>query len=922
MGSVYKPKTLCAHQRQAIRDGASTEPLESSGPEPCIQCKTESRRALNYRLKLIAGLLMPFALQALDVTIVASALPFIAIDFDEVAELNWIVSAFNLTSAAFIPFWGQMADIFGRHTSLQAVLILMTIGSALCTGAPTSSFPVLLLGRGFQGVACAGISVLVRVIIADKVTLQENAKNWSFFALTGGLSYAIGPVIGGYLTAASWRWCFAINLPICVLGIAVIFFVLREELVGPQPLHGVDDDAVVTNPKATISRRLMTIDIGGQLLFLFGFGLMILAFTWAGSTYGWVSVEVLVPLILGAVVFAGWLFYEYMMVPERALGQKLWFQKPMVPWHLILNRNVGLLFYINFATGMAMYSVNLSPPILVLYFVDLYFTLILGYSASKAGVQLLYYTPGIGGGVYAAMVFCNVWPRNTFLPLFLGSTIEAVGIGLLAWAMYTGKTGTIYGMIAFSGVGTGLRFMPGTLHAVGFFPKSIATIVSLMGIALPFGGALSLTIMTTVYNNLIAEDARMAFVWAFVAICPFMGICIVCAACLGNVGIVKPKPGEEGQSRRSSSSQANPGIGGREKPSPMAVARPSSSIILLSPTNQVLLLHRVQTSTSFPSAHVFPGGNISPFHESGCPLPPPGSPDRHRDSPAYRLAAIRETFEDNPLLTVPEADREEARRQVHGDVLNFQDWVRRDLGGTLCVDELVPFTRWVTPPNMPKRFTTQMYLFLMPPLGPAAPAGDGAVGVDVDADVDVVQTPTPDGGIEHTAATFADAGEWLRRQDRGEIVLFPPQCYLLALVAEMLGSVPLREGGGGGGGDHARYVAQRKALLDFVGRAPASAEVGLAAESRRGPHPTALIPWSEKVMSPQTLFIRDSDRRIVLGIDKPGPELKGSGRGGDFERVVLVKFTKQGPTRVEVRNREDVLQEEKEVKGKREAAKL
>lgn len=145
------------------------------------------------------------------------------------------------------------------------------------------------------------------------------------------------------------------------------------------------------------------------------------------------------------------------------------------------------------------------------------------------------------------MVFCNIWPRNTFVPLFLGSTVEAVGIGLLAWAMSTGKTATIYGMVAFSGVGTGLRFMPGTLHAVGFFPHSIATVISLMGIALPFGGALSLTIMTTVYNNLVAEGQEMAFVWAFVAICPFMGLCIVCAACLGNVGIVKPEPGEEGE---------------------------------------------------------------------------------------------------------------------------------------------------------------------------------------------------------------------------------------------------------------------------------------------------------------------------------------------------------------------------------------
>lgn len=257
-----------------------------------------------------------------------------------------------------------MADIFGRHTSLQAVLILMTLGSALCTGAPTNSFPVLLLGRGFQGVACAGISVLVRVIISDKVSLQENAKNWSFFALTGGCSYAIGPVIGGYLTSASWRWCFGINLPICVLGIVIVLFVLRKELVGPQPLPGVDDEITLatTRPESkaapTVLRRLMTIDIGGQLLFLFGFGLIILAFTWAGDTYAWGSYEVIVPLVLGVLVALAWLGYEYLMAPGRVLGKKFSSQTPMIPWRFIKNRNVGLLFYINFSSGMAIYSVS------------------------------------------------------------------------------------------------------------------------------------------------------------------------------------------------------------------------------------------------------------------------------------------------------------------------------------------------------------------------------------------------------------------------------------------------------------------------------------------------------------------------------------------------------------------------------------
>lgn len=62
-----KLKPPCVHQRQAIQNGESAK---GSGEEasPCEQCKAESHRALIYRLKLIAGLLMPFALQALDVT--------------------------------------------------------------------------------------------------------------------------------------------------------------------------------------------------------------------------------------------------------------------------------------------------------------------------------------------------------------------------------------------------------------------------------------------------------------------------------------------------------------------------------------------------------------------------------------------------------------------------------------------------------------------------------------------------------------------------------------------------------------------------------------------------------------------------------------------------------------------------------------
>lgn len=82
------------------------------------------------------------------------------------------------------------------------------------------------------------------------------------------------------------------------------------------------------------------------------------------------------------------------------------------------------------------------------------------------------------------------------------------------------------------------------------------------------------------------------------------------------------------------------------------------------------------------------------------------------------------------------------------------------------------------------------------------------------------------------------------------------------------------------------------------------------------------VPWAEKVMSPLALMFRKSDGRSVLALDKPGPELKDGGRGGDYERVVLVKFSKEGPRDVEVRLRKEVLAEGRAFSEKEGKAKL
>ncbi|KAL2261638.1 hypothetical protein VTK26DRAFT_3707 [Humicola hyalothermophila] len=376
----------------------------------------------------------------------------------------------------------------------------------------------------------------------------------------------------------------------------------------------------------------------------------------------------------------------------------------------------------------------------------------------------------------------------------------------------------------------------------------------------------------------------------------------------------------------------------RPKKAPAAL-RPSASILLLSPTNQVLLLHRVGTSSSFASAHVFPGGNLSSFHEGTQDISA-DSPEIHRDSLAYRLAAIRETFEESGillarksgsqgLLHVPDDVREAGRKKIHGNEVRFTDWLK-SVGGEPDVDNLIPFTRWITPPGPPKRFTTQMYLYMLP-LSTAPPLPGGLQHRTAPQQAALVHAPTHDGGLEHTAATFDAPQAWLARARSNDIILFPPQFYLLHLVSSFLRRRP---GDGHGEAeaeaetetaaeaetDTGRLQAQRDALLRFLNTVPPTV-TSSSSSGHRKPHPTAAIPWRDKVMSPSVMFVRRADGRLVLGLDKPGKELQGTERGGDWDRVVLVNFRKEGPRDVEVRWREEVLQEEREMEAREEKKK-
>ncbi|KIW19771.1 hypothetical protein PV08_00345 [Exophiala spinifera] len=535
----------------------------------CPQCTQEKSAVRKYRWKLLFCLLPAFFCASLDLTIVATALPQIASHFDKFNQLNWIVTAFTLTSTAFIPVFGQLADIFGRHLSLQIAVVLLILGSVLCAAAPV--WPVLLLGRGFQGVGTAGVSNVAMIVLADSVSLKEQAINTSIFQLMNGIGYSVGPVIGGYITNSDWRYCFVLAAGMSAVSFFTIFL-LRGDLK-PGKISLSHPPAGQTRVQA-LSSGLATLDFGGIFLFIFGVGLIIVGTAWGGSTFPWSSGAVISTTVLGAVLILAFLAWESLLSPGRVLSRRMPRTVAMIPSSALAAKDVSLVCFIAAATGAALYS--------VFYFIGIYFTLVEAYSSSHAGTQLLYYVPGIGVGVYLAIFICNVYPRQTFYPLLIGTVVETAGIAALAYATKVRDRTLVNVLMGIAGAGTGMRFMPSSLHLSGMFRSQLAAVYSLLRFALPFGGTLALTIMGSVFQNkmstyfgssavtnsdgfslhntasldsignlpeaqqnAIRAQGATATMWSFISILPILALSLFASAGLGNVWIPRHKSGDE-----------------------------------------------------------------------------------------------------------------------------------------------------------------------------------------------------------------------------------------------------------------------------------------------------------------------------------------------------------------------------------------
>jgi EmrB/QacA subfamily drug resistance transporter len=190
---------------------------------------------------------MSLLIVGLDSTIVNVALPSIGRELHtSVSGLQWTVDAYTLVLASLLMLSGSMADRFGRRRVFEIGLVLFTLGSLLCSAAPSQGW--LIVFRMLQAVGGSMLNPVAMSIIRNVFTdARERAQAIGVWGATVGISLALGPVVGGALVeSVGWRSIFWINIPVGLLALALTMrFVPESRAPRPRRLDPVGEALVI-----------------------------------------------------------------------------------------------------------------------------------------------------------------------------------------------------------------------------------------------------------------------------------------------------------------------------------------------------------------------------------------------------------------------------------------------------------------------------------------------------------------------------------------------------------------------------------------------------------------------------------------------------------------------------------------------------
>ncbi|KAL5316077.1 hypothetical protein ACEPPN_016954 [Leptodophora sp. 'Broadleaf-Isolate-01'] len=253
-------------------------------------------------------------LAALDVGIVATAIPAITDDFHQLDYVGWYGGAIFLTLSTTAPVWGKLYKYVSARWVYFVSILIFLVGSIIAATAKNSI--ALIIARALQGVGCSG-SIGGSVLMINYVAHPSKQPMFiGLWATVYMISTIIGPLIGGAFTShVTWRWCFWINLPVGGPVLVAVFLFFHV------PKH-------VKYPKATWKEIIFQLDLPGFAMIFSSLVCFTLALQWGGQSKTWNNSSVIATLTMWVVLTIAFVVVEYFqgeraMIPLRLLKTRM-----------------------------------------------------------------------------------------------------------------------------------------------------------------------------------------------------------------------------------------------------------------------------------------------------------------------------------------------------------------------------------------------------------------------------------------------------------------------------------------------------------------------------------------------------------------------------------------------------------------------
>jgi MFS family permease len=299
---------------------------------------------------------IPLLLSALEGSVTNTALPTISDALDLGTQFSWVATAFLLASTILQPLYGQLGDMWGRKYPMIVAVGVFATGSAICGAA--NSGGVLIFGRIVQGLGTGGIDLFAEMILCDIVPLRRRGPYLAIKHAVFAIGTTLGPLLGGVFAERGWRWCFLINIPVCIISMVIMYFWLH-----------VGGGVKMKNMK--IKEEIKKVDVCGTTVLTASVIMLLVALSTGGASRPWSHSAIVIPGLFSIAGFIGFAFYQ----------RSKYCAHPVMPKDVFSNRTTNIAFALTTIHGFITYGFQFYlPP---------FFQAVKGSTPTQSGIQVL-----------------------------------------------------------------------------------------------------------------------------------------------------------------------------------------------------------------------------------------------------------------------------------------------------------------------------------------------------------------------------------------------------------------------------------------------------------------------------------------------------------------------------------------------------